>query len=209
MRQALYIITLVIIFFSSHVYGSNISAEPNVGGNTYETYQIFLLGYFIMMLITMFKGYGKNRTIIVFRDYNDLGLTFLIPTSFILIYMIFTSLGGSPQWGAILAFIVAFILFAVLMKNSYLDNNGSLPYTLMAIFTKMPLGIIWIINLVTMLNPSGETASKRRKNRGSALVILALLTPIVTVLVAEKEGSLFNPRDWLKGRRIGRVRDYL
>lgn len=206
--KTLYIITLVFILLFTNSYSSDGSIETNVSNETYDLYHIFLLAYFIMMLITMFKGYGENRRIIIFRDYNDLGLTFLIPASFILIYVFFTSVGGNLQLGGILAFIVALILFSILVKNTYADNRGSLLYAIMAILTKMPLGIIWIINLITMLNPSGNTVSKRRKSRGSALVILALLTPIVTMLVAEKEGSLFNPKDWIKGKGIGSIRDH-
>ena len=206
-------ITVYIFLFSIAImtfgYSDSMPAVENSGQTGYQTYQIFLIAYFVMMIVTMFKGYGENRTIIIFKDYNDLGLTFLIPASFVLIYILFTSLGGNPQWGVILAAIVAIILFFILIKNSYIDNNRSLLHTSLAILTKMPLGIIWIINLISILNPSGKTAMKRRKNRGSALVILALLTPIVTMLVVEKQGSFFNPRDWVRGRRIGSIRNHL
>ena len=190
-------------------YSDTIPVEANVGQTGYQTYQIFLIAYFVMMIVTMFKGYGENRTIVIFRDYNDLGLTFLIPVSFALIYILFTSLGGNPKWGGILATIVALILFLILIRNSYIDNDRSLLYASTAILTKMPLGIIWIVNLISILNPSGKTATERRKDRGSALVILALLTPIITMLVVEKKGSFFNPRDWVKGRRIGSIRNHL
>jgi len=60
-----------------------------------------------------------------------------------------------------------------------------------------------------MLNPTGKTATKRRKNRGMALVIMALITPIIGMLVVNKEGSIFNPRDWVKGRQIGSIRDHI
>jgi len=172
-------------------------------------YQIFLMGYFMLMLITMFKGYGKNRTVIIFRDYNDLGLTFLIPASVYLIFVLFTSFGGNQQLAMFLAIGVALTLFAILVKNTYLDNNKSMLHTSLAIMTKMPLGIIWFLNFITMLNPSGKTATQRRKNRGVALIILAILTPLMTLLVANKEGSLFNPKDWIKGKRVGNMRDHL
>jgi len=172
-------------------------------------YQIFLMGYFMLMLITMFKGYGKNRTVIIFRDYNDLGLTFLIPASVYLIFLLFTSLGGNQQLAMFLAIGVSLILFAILVKNTYLDNNKSMLHTSLAIMTKMPLGIIWFLNFITILNPSGKTATRRRKNRSVALIILAILTPLMTLLIANKEGSLFNPKDWIKGKRVGHMRDHL
>jgi len=190
-------------------YPDTISVKENSGQMGYQAYQIFLISYFVMMIVTIFKGYGENRTIIIFRDYNDLGLTFLIPVSFVLIYILFTSLGGDPRWGGMLGIIVALILFLILIRNSYIDNNRSLLYTSLAILTKMPLGIIWIVNLVSILNPSGKTGMERRKNRGSALVILTLLTPIVAMLVVEKKGSFFNPKDWIRGKQIGSVKNHL
>ena len=41
------------------------------------------------------------------------------------------------------------------------------------------------------------------------LVIVGHLAPIIGMLVVEKEGSLFNPRDWIKDKRIGSVRNHL
>jgi len=174
-----------------------------------DGYQLFLLFYFIIMIITIFKGYGENRTVIIFRDYNDLGLTFLIPTAFILIFYLFMMFGGNPSWGAGLAFIVSMSLFVILIKNTYEDNNKVILPTILSIMTKVPLGIIWIFSFITLLNPSGKTAAQRRKNRGTALVIGVLITPIIGMLVVEKEGSLFNPRDWIKGKRIGSIRKHL
>jgi hypothetical protein len=172
-------------------------------------YQIFLLGYFMLMIITMFKGYGDKRTVIIFRDYNDLGLTFLIPASVYLVFILFTSFGGNQKLALLLAFGVGFVLFGILAKNTYIDNNRSMLRAILVIMTKMPLGILWFLNFITMLNPSGKTATQRRKNRGAALIILAILTPLIGVLVVNKEGSLFNPKDWIRGKRIGNMRDHL
>lgn len=201
---------IVFIFLaSSCIYGNNPMPEATTNENIYQFYQIFLSAYFIMMLVSMFKGYGVKRTMVIFRDYNDLGLTFLIAAAPILIYTLFTSFGGYPQLGALLAIAVSLILFVILVKNSYIDNNNSITYTSMAILTKIPLGVIWILNLISVLNPSGKTGRERRKNRGSALVFLTLLTPIISMLVVEKKGSFFNPIDWVKGRQIGNVRNHL
>ncbi len=178
-------------------------------GATRDAWQVFLLTYFIIMIVTMFKGYGENRTVVIFRDYNDLGLTFLIPASFVLIYYLFTMVGGNPTWGVGLALVVSLVLFAMLAKSTYEDNHRALVPTILSIMTKVPLGIIWIISFITMLNPGGKTAAERRKNRGTALVIMGILTPIIGMLVVNKEGNLFNPRDWIKGRRIGSIRKHL
>lgn len=188
---------------------SQVQTNYNSSSSSSNTWQLFLLVYFIVMIVTMFKGYGENRTVIIFRDYNDLGLTFLIPASFVLIFYLFMMLGGNPTWGGGLAFIVSASLFVILAKNTYADNNQNMLPTVLSIMTKVPLGIIWIISFVTMLNPSGKTAKQRRENRGIALIIMGILTPIIGLLVVNKEGSMFNPRDWIKGRRIGSIRNHL
>lgn len=172
-------------------------------------YQVFLLVYFVLMIITIFKGAGENRTVVIFRDYNDLGLTFLIPVSFMLISYLFMMFEGKSAWGVGLALIVSIVLFWMVVKSTYYDNNKKFIPTILALITKVPLGIIWIFSFITMLNPSGKTAKQRRKNRASALMLMAILTPIISMLIVEKKGSLFNPRDWIKGRRIGSIRKYL
>jgi hypothetical protein len=174
-----------------------------------DLWNLFLLLYFTVMIVAIFKGYGENRTVVIFRDYNDLGLTFLIPASFMLVSYLFMMFGGNPAWGTGLATIVALILFSILLKNTYEDNGKKLVPTILAIMTKVPLGIIWIFSFISLLNPSGKTAAQRRKNRASALVIMGFLTPIIGMLVVNKEGSHFNPRDWIKGRRIGSIRKHL
>ncbi len=60
-----------------------------------------------------------------------------------------------------------------------------------------------------MLKPSGATAAERRSSRGTAMIVLAILTPIIGLVVANKEGSLFNPKDWIRGRRVGGMRHHL
>lgn len=168
-----------------------------------------LLFYFVVLIFTIFKGVGENRTIVIFRDYNDLGLTFLIPVSSYLVFILFSSLGGDPKYGGIMALIIMLILFGILVRNTYEDNHGSLIYTILAIIVKLPLAFIWVLNFMAMLNPSGKTQKQRRKNRNSAMLLLAFLTPIIGMLVVKKEGSLFNPRDWIKGRRVGSIRKHL
>ena len=204
--KKLAIIFMGIILYTPLLYSNQ---HTTFLESSYNGYQIFLLGYFILMIITMFKGYGDNRTIIIFRDYNDLGLTFLIPASVYLVFILFTSFGGNQQLALLLALGIGLVLFGILAKNTYIDNNRSMLRTILVIMTKMPLGILWFLNFITMLNPSGKTAAERRKNRGGALIILAILTPILGMLVVNKEGSFFNPKDWIKGQRVGSMRDHL
>ena len=177
--------------------------------SAYQGYQIFLVLYFILMIYTVWRGAGENRTLIIFKDYNDLGLTFMIPAVAILIYIVFTAVGGDPRLAVALSAVLSIILFVILVRNTYIINERKLSRTILSLLTKIPLSLIWIISFVTMLKPSGATAAERRSSRGTAMIVLFFLTPIIGLVVAEKEGSLFNPKSWIRGRRVGGLRNHL
>lgn len=174
-----------------------------------DIYSLCLGLFFVIVIVGVYKGFGENRSITVFKDYDDLGLTFLIPASFVLIRLIFSYLGGSATVATIIASITALVLFVILAKNTYADNGRDAAKTILALITKLPLAVIWIFALIQVLNPSGNNAAQRRSNRGSALIVLTLLTPIIIGLVVDKSGNIFNPRSWVKGRRVGGVRNLL
>ncbi len=174
-----------------------------------SSFDIGLAAFFLIVIVGVVKGAGENRSIVVFRDYDDLGLTFLIPASFALIYILFAKMGGNPQVGAVLGGVVAAALLFRLSVNTFTDNGRNIFKTLLALTVKIPLAVIWIFNLLQLLNPSG-TGRQRRQARGQALIILTLLTPILGMLVANKSGSFFNPASWLKGRRgVSSIRNSL
>lgn len=174
-----------------------------------DVYGIIFTIYAVIVIVGIFLGFGEQRKVVIFRDYDDLGLTFLIPASFFLIVYIFSYFGISQKFSSIIGGGVALLLTFKLLKDTYLDNNRNVKFTLLAFFTKIPLAIIWILNFINMLNPSGKTAQQRSSSRGISMVILAILTPILIALVVEKEGSYFNPRSWIRGRRVGNIRDHL
>lgn len=165
-------------------------------------YNIILTILIITIIIGVIKGCGNNRTIIVFRDYDDLGLTFLIPASWMLIYYIFHGFGGNEFIAIVVGGVVALFLLIKLSINTYIDNSRIISKSLLALITKIPMGVIWILNFAEFLNPSGK-GSQRSRNRGQALLVLTLLTPILGLLVVNKSGSFFNPTSWLRGRRVG------
>lgn len=77
-----------------------------------------LAAYFVLVIYGIFKGAGDNRSIIIFKDYDDLGLTFLIPASYALI----TSIGGGQLIANILGAGAALTLLLKLSKNTYSNN---------------------------------------------------------------------------------------
>lgn len=169
-----------------------------------SVYEAFLIGAFIIVVVGVFKGAGANRSIIVFADYDDLGLSILIPASFVLISLLFRLFGGNPAIGMMIGAAVALWLLVILIKNTFIANANRIGPTALALATKIPLSVIWFLSLVNTLNPSG-TGRQRASNRALAILILALLTPILGLLVVDKSGSTFNPRNWIKGRRVGSV----
>lgn len=175
----------------------------------YNAYNILLLATFSIIIIGIFLGAGKNRTIVVFQDYDDLGLTFLIPTSFFGIIFIFHILGGNPIYSVPLATIVALILFCIMVRNSYIDNDRVIWKVMLVLVTKLPLAFLWVINLISLISPTGQTVKQRRESRVNALLILAIITPIIGLLVVNKSGDLFNPKQWIKGKRVGSIRNHM
>lgn len=75
--------------------------------------------------------------------------------------------------------------------------------------TKLPLAFLWVINLVSLIKPSGQTAKQRRESRVTALLVLTTITPIIGILVVDKSGELFSPRQWIKGKRINSIRNHM
>jgi hypothetical protein len=82
-----------------------------------------LAAYFVLVIYGIFKGAGDNRSIIIFKDYDDLGLTFLIPASYALSYALITSIGGGQLIANILGAGEALTLLLKLSKNTYLNNE--------------------------------------------------------------------------------------
>lgn len=176
-----------------------------------DYYNIALIVGFIVVISGIAMGWGENRKIIVFQDYNDLGMCFLIPASAFVIYLVFvTLLGGRPEYAMVICGIVAAGLFILCAINTLKSNNYNAAYAFLALCTKIPLAVLWVFSLVSLLNPQGKNAAQRRQARGTALIILTVVTPIVAQLVVNKNGSHFNPKQWIKGRRgVSHIRDHL
>lgn len=167
--------------------------------------------YVILLLIAVgaILGFGERRKIVVYENYDDLFLTFAVPAlayaSFALLSMhdaVFYTLLGYTLAAA------SFGIFLYTAWRTFRANGGSMWKTPLALLTKFPLAFIWVLQIINVINPSGKTGLQRAQNRASALMILAILTPIVTALVVERTG-FFSPRAALKGRRIGGIRDTL
>ena len=154
--------------------------------------------------------------IVVFKNYDDLGLSFLVPISYILI-MILIPMGAiylnikSNELNDITQIIALGVSGLILLKviiNTF-KSNTNIFKAILALLVKFPLSLLWVFSLMEIINPSGKTHEERRKNRSGSLLILTFLTPVVVSLVEEKTG-IFSPRKLLKGKRVGTgIRDHL
>lgn len=177
--------------------------EEMIAKTGYSSIEIAIFSWVILVVIGIFLGAGEKRKIIVFSNFNDLGLTFLIPASLFLTMTVsfFVLADTYFMESLVLGLGLSVILLLMMIFRSFRSNNMNPFKAILAILTKLPLSILWVIALLAVLDPDGNTRQARRKNRGMALVILTLLTPIILVLIAEKKGSLFNPYSWVRGTR--------
>lgn len=157
-------------------------------GYIFNVYSLIVL--IIIVIAGIFLGFKKKIT--VFRDYNDLGLVFLIVmTPYILMYLLSFFFADRISIAYTFVVVVGLILFVWIAIRTYQDNNNIL-FALIALTTKISLSILFIINLFCFVSPEEKTAEKRRSVRYALLAFLLLLTPLILALVKNKEG-IFNP----------------
>lgn len=82
-------------------------------------YQAIMGSLLVVVIIGVFQGFGENRKIIIYSNYDDLGLTFLVPASFALIMYIAISLGLNPMISLIIGSTVSIIIALKVIVNTY------------------------------------------------------------------------------------------
>jgi hypothetical protein len=159
-----------------------------------------LIGWLIVVIIGVVLGFKQKIT--VFRDYNDLGLVFLIGLSPIVLTYLFSFVGGEQEKIAITFIIlIEAVLFLWIVIRTFKDNPNVLG-TLVALITKISLSVLFIINFLAFVSPQGKNYSERAKSRRNALAILLIVAPLVFGLVKNKKG-IFNPEQALARRGVG------
>jgi hypothetical protein len=88
-----------------------------------EIYNIALAVIFAIIIYGIFLGAGQNRKMVVFMNYDDLGLTFAVPASALGIHLLFHWLGGDPRIGAVIGGLVVMILLYKLVCVTYHANT--------------------------------------------------------------------------------------
>lgn len=148
-----------------------------------DIYNLIFIGLLLPIVIGIVLGW-QNR-IVIFNNYDDLGLTFL---SFILPIPAFLIYGYFGQSKVTLYFfiILELLLFLYLIYKSFIDNKKNIFFTILALYTKFPISFLYLINLMSVID--GQINKNRKNKSVLSIVFFAILTPILTKLVKNKTG---------------------
>ncbi len=152
-----------------------------------DTNNLIFIGLLFPIIIGIVLGWQKR--IVIFNNYDDLGLTFL---SFIIPFPAFLIYGYLGQSKITLYFFLTLelILVLYLIYRSFIDNQKNIFYTFLALYTKFPISFIYLLNLLSVLD---NLLNKNKRNKSLLSVIfLFVLTPILTKLIKNKSGVLNN-----------------
>ncbi|TRZ50471.1 hypothetical protein D4S03_06695 [bacterium] len=166
---------------------------PNLIFNIYT-----LIIWIVIVVIGVILGFKQK--IVVFRDYNDLGLVFLIALSPIVLFQLTGFIPSQIHIAIVFAIIIEGILLGWIVIRTLKDNVNILAL-FVALITKISLSVMFILSFLMSIAPQGKTAARRAKSRYSALAMLFVVAPLVFGLVKNKTG-FFNPEYTLRRRGI-------
>ena len=151
-----------------------------------DTNNLIFIGLLFPIIIGIVLGWQKR--IVIFNNYDDLGLTFL---SFIIPFPAFLIYGYLGQSKITLYFFLTLELILVLyLIYRLLKYFYYFIYTFLALYTKFPISFIYLLNLLSVLD---NLLNKNKRNKSLLSVIfLFVLTPILTKLIKNKSGVLNN-----------------
>ena len=139
-----------------------------------------------ILLIGIILGFTK--TITVYRDFADLTKVFMLILAPVGLFYLLGDKIESKVLRNILIGIEGLLLVWIIV-TTYLDNRNIFK-TLLAIITKIPLGVIFAIYLIDLISPGGSKRGQRRQSRGIAAIILLFLGPILFGLVKNRVWSV-------------------
>lgn len=124
--------------------------------------------------------YGVTDRAVFYRDTGDIFVPFCAPLAMIG----FGALGAMLQMEYLIyvGAIVAVGIIAFVFKRSFDYNVDFIPSFTVAL-AKVALSWIYIFKIMEIINPGGKTMLERSRRRGFAILVVALLTPLVMRLV--------------------------
>lgn len=144
--------------------------------------EYYIYGCIGILLLGIILGFTK--TITVYRDFTDLTKVFMLVLAPLGLFYIL----GDKIDNRILRNIfvgVEGLLLLWIIVTTFIDNRNIFK-TLLALITKIPLGVIFAIYLVNLISPSGKN---RRQSRGIAGIVMIFLAPILFGLVKNRVWS--------------------
>ncbi|MGQ9847866.1 MAG: hypothetical protein ACUVQP_10280 [Bacteroidales bacterium] len=141
--------------------------------------EYYIYGSIGILLLGIILGFTK--TITVYRDFADLTKVFMLVLAPIGLFYIL----GDKIDNRILQnifFGIEGLLLLWIIVTTFIDNRNIFK-TLLALITKIPLGVIFAIYLVNLISSSGKN---RRQSRGIAGIVMLFLGPILFGLVRNK-----------------------
>jgi len=154
---------------------------------------------FIIFIITYLKGKDENRSIVVYEDWNDVGLSFFSIFFPLLVTIMLINIQSLSQYALLIGLVIMIILLAKLAIHTYKSNNGKIIFFLMAYITKIFLGMTLFTQIINVISPDEDEHGN--SNFWSAVLILMIVIPIVNSLVVNKnKGSKINPFEWMSKR---------
>ncbi len=153
----------------------------------------------ITTIVTYLKGKDGNRSIVVYEDWNDVGLSFFVIMFPIFVTIIMLNSESFSQYALQVGLVLTIILLGKLAIHTYKSNNGNILFFLMAFITKIFLGMTLFIQIMNVIFPSED--ENGNSNFWSAVLILLIVVPMVNNLVVNKnQGSKINPFAWMSKR---------
>jgi hypothetical protein len=153
--------------------------------------EYYLYGSVVILLIGIILGFTK--TITVYRDFADLTKVFMLVLAPIgLFYLLGDKIDNKILRNSLIG--IESLLLVWIIVTTYLDNRNIFK-TLLALITKIPLGVIFAIYLINLISPGGSKRGQRRQSRGIAAIILLFLGPILFGLVRNRVWSAKNQQN--------------
>lgn len=144
--------------------------------------EYYIYGCIGILLLGIILGFTK--TITVYRDFADLTKVFILVLAPLGLFYILGDKIDKRILRNIFVGVEGLLLLWIIV-TTFIDNRNIFK-TLLALITKIPLGVIFAIYLVNLISPSGKN---RRQSRGIAGIVMIFLAPILFGLVKNRVWS--------------------
>lgn len=151
-----------------------------------ELISIVILALIIPIVFGIINGLkGK---IVVFRSYDDLWLVFLAVIVPIALFFICAALQSVTM--TVASCIAEVVILSTIAHRTYIDNRRNIFLTLLALYTKLPLSGLFILQFISYLYNLSKPLY-RRTTGIATLVSIICLAPLIHRLIKNKKGIFY------------------